>query len=61
MRAFIPRAIGANRQAIAYQKLPRVNAAPLPDGTEIRQAPAIHCGDLPDGTELRQCPVVFCG
>ena len=61
MKAFIPRAIGANRQATGHQQIPRVNATPLPDGIGIRRAPVIVCGDLPDGTELRQAPIVICG
>jgi hypothetical protein len=61
MRAFIPRAIGANRQTIGYQTFPRANGTPLPDGAEIRQAPVIHCGGLPDGSEIRQAPIVICG
>ena len=61
MRAFIPRAISANRQAIGYQQFPRVNAHTLPDGIGPGRPPVIHSGGLPDGTEIRQAPIVICG
>jgi hypothetical protein len=61
MRAFTPRGLPRNRQAIACPQVPPVNRGALPDGAQLRRAPIVYSGALPDGTEIRQAPAIGFG
>jgi hypothetical protein len=60
MKAFTPRGLLRNRQAIAHQ-VPRVSQGALPAGAGLRRTPIVHSNTLPDGAEIRRAPAIGFG